>query len=282
MAVASGTVVTMCLDELRGSLLVRPEHPVQSIPLWLRVYLCFLIILCKTFKVECSGCPLPCTSASRPRPALPLLACILKLAGCAPLLSPAFTTTHIVTHPILQNAEGAGLAPFDCWLALRGLRTMALRMERSAQNCAALANYLIGHPLVGHNVLNHTLPVTTVRCITLLGAIITVCHNTLNSSVCHAGAIGSRFQPAQLRATRADVCKKVHCSKVKKRCACVAAQPENVGRKTRCSWTSHCWLRVKTSLLRKAAGTALQAWEGAILKWALPFLSGLKDERVRC
>mmetsp|Transcript_23245 Transcript_23245/g.64221 ORF Transcript_23245/g.64221 Transcript_23245/m.64221 type:complete len:507 (+) Transcript_23245:85-1605(+) len=48
----------------------------------------------------------------------------------------------------MQNAEGAGLAPFDCWLALRGLRTMALRMERSAQNCAALANYLIGHPLV--------------------------------------------------------------------------------------------------------------------------------------
>ena len=32
----------------------------------------------------------------------------------------------------LQNAEGAGLGPFDCWLALRGLKTMALRMERQA------------------------------------------------------------------------------------------------------------------------------------------------------
>ena len=30
----------------------------------------------------------------------------------------------------LQNAEGAILGPFDCWLALRGLKTMALRMER--------------------------------------------------------------------------------------------------------------------------------------------------------
>ena len=48
----------------------------------------------------------------------------------------------------MQNAEGAGLAPFDCWLALRGLRTMALRMERSAENCAALADYLMRHPLV--------------------------------------------------------------------------------------------------------------------------------------
>ena len=28
-----------------------------------------------------------------------------------------------------QNAEGGGLGPFDCWLALRGLKTLALRME---------------------------------------------------------------------------------------------------------------------------------------------------------
>ncbi|KXZ54908.1 hypothetical protein GPECTOR_4g980 [Gonium pectorale] len=48
----------------------------------------------------------------------------------------------------LQNAEGAGLAPFDCWLALRGLKTMALRMERSAENAAKLATFLSGHPLV--------------------------------------------------------------------------------------------------------------------------------------
>ncbi|GFR53198.1 hypothetical protein Agub_g15947 [Astrephomene gubernaculifera] len=48
----------------------------------------------------------------------------------------------------LQNAEGAGLAPFDCWLALRGLKTMALRMERSAANAAALASFLSRHPLV--------------------------------------------------------------------------------------------------------------------------------------
>ncbi|XP_062085869.1 cystathionine beta-lyase, chloroplastic-like [Humulus lupulus] len=30
----------------------------------------------------------------------------------------------------LQNAEGSGLAPFDCWLCLRGIKTMALRIEK--------------------------------------------------------------------------------------------------------------------------------------------------------
>ena len=28
-----------------------------------------------------------------------------------------------------QNAEGNMMSPFECWLALRGLKTMALRME---------------------------------------------------------------------------------------------------------------------------------------------------------
>lgn len=30
----------------------------------------------------------------------------------------------------LQNAEGAGLAPFDCWLCLRGIKTMELRVQK--------------------------------------------------------------------------------------------------------------------------------------------------------
>jgi len=47
----------------------------------------------------------------------------------------------------LQNAEGAGLAPFDCWLAARGLKTMALRVERAQANAALLARFLDAHPL---------------------------------------------------------------------------------------------------------------------------------------
>jgi cystathionine beta-lyase len=36
----------------------------------------------------------------------------------------------------------------DCWLALRGLKTMALRLERAASNAAKMADWLAAHPLV--------------------------------------------------------------------------------------------------------------------------------------
>jgi cystathionine beta-lyase/cystathionine gamma-synthase len=48
----------------------------------------------------------------------------------------------------LQNATGAVPAPFDCWLTLRGLKTLELRMERHQENAIAVANALNGHPLV--------------------------------------------------------------------------------------------------------------------------------------
>lgn len=55
-----------------------------------------------------------------------------------------------VFEPIkfLQNATGAVPSPFDCWLTLRGLKTLELRMARHEQNAAAIANALKGHPLV--------------------------------------------------------------------------------------------------------------------------------------
>eukprot|EP00887_Chlorella_sp_A99_P002653 scaffold6.g2653.t1 len=48
----------------------------------------------------------------------------------------------------LQNAEGSALGPFDCWLLVRGLKTMALRMERQVANAGAIAAWLAQHPLV--------------------------------------------------------------------------------------------------------------------------------------
>src|SRR3954471_17810084 len=55
-----------------------------------------------------------------------------------------------VFEPIkfLQNATGAVPSPFDCWLTLRGLKTLELRMQRHADNAAAIATALHGHPLV--------------------------------------------------------------------------------------------------------------------------------------
>ncbi|KAI7745110.1 hypothetical protein M8C21_030337 [Ambrosia artemisiifolia] len=47
-----------------------------------------------------------------------------------------------------QNSEGAGLAPFDCWICLRGAKTMALRVERQQENAQKIAEFLASHPLV--------------------------------------------------------------------------------------------------------------------------------------
>src|SRR5207248_4981180 len=40
------------------------------------------------------------------------------------------------------------LGPFDAWLTLRGIRTLAVRMTRHTQNALALARYLEGHAAV--------------------------------------------------------------------------------------------------------------------------------------
>lgn len=48
----------------------------------------------------------------------------------------------------LQNAVGAIAGPFDSWLALRGLKTLHLRMERHCGNAEELAGWLAVHPKV--------------------------------------------------------------------------------------------------------------------------------------
>ena len=48
----------------------------------------------------------------------------------------------------LQNATGGVLDPFSSFLALRGLRTLPLRMERHAANALAVARFLETHPKV--------------------------------------------------------------------------------------------------------------------------------------
>ncbi len=48
----------------------------------------------------------------------------------------------------LQNAVGAVQGPFDSFLALRGLKTLALRMERHCTNAMAVAEFLQNHPKV--------------------------------------------------------------------------------------------------------------------------------------
>jgi cystathionine gamma-synthase len=69
------------------------------------------------------------------------------LAGHSDVVSGVAVTRRDDLHErlrFLQNAAGAVPGPFDCFLVLRGLRTLALRMERHAANGTAVARFLAG------------------------------------------------------------------------------------------------------------------------------------------
>ena len=60
------------------------------------------------------------------------------------------TTTDKLTERVqfLLNAMGTCASPFDCWLVLRGIETLPVRMKQHEENAIAVANYLKGHPSV--------------------------------------------------------------------------------------------------------------------------------------
>ena len=57
----------------------------------------------------------------------------------------------------LQNGAGAVPGPFDAYLTMRGLKTLALRMERHSDNAAVIAEFLSEHPAI-ESVLYPGLP----------------------------------------------------------------------------------------------------------------------------
>ena len=48
----------------------------------------------------------------------------------------------------VQNAAGAVPSPFDCYLLLRGVKTLGVRMDRHCANAQAVAGHLTGHPRI--------------------------------------------------------------------------------------------------------------------------------------
>jgi len=55
---------------------------------------------------------------------------------------------HVEWLSFVQNSSGAILSPFDSWLVLRGIKTLAVRMERHEANGRAIAKYLAAHPRI--------------------------------------------------------------------------------------------------------------------------------------
>ncbi|HEY0118510.1 MAG TPA: cystathionine gamma-synthase [Cellulomonas sp.] len=66
----------------------------------------------------------------------------------AGLEGPTGTTSLRDALAFHQNASGAVAGPFDAWLALRGLKTLQVRMERHCANAARIAEFLLEHRAV--------------------------------------------------------------------------------------------------------------------------------------
>jgi len=56
--------------------------------------------------------------------------------------------THVADLAFNQNATGGVAGPFDAWLTLRGVKTLAVRMDRHSANAALVAEMLTSHPAV--------------------------------------------------------------------------------------------------------------------------------------
>lgn len=73
------------------------------------------------------------------------------LAGHSDVIHGAVASSHpeIMDNLRFQvKSTGAVPGPMDCYLTLRGIKTLAIRVERSVQNAKAIAQFLDSHPLV--------------------------------------------------------------------------------------------------------------------------------------
>jgi cystathionine beta-lyase len=84
------------------------------------------------------------------------------LCGHSDVTAGALMTNDLKLHRQLafqQNAEGAGLSPFESWLLLRGMKTLALRVTRQNASAQRIADFLSKHSAVENvyypGVTNH-------------------------------------------------------------------------------------------------------------------------------
>jgi len=73
------------------------------------------------------------------------------LGGHSDVVGGAIVTSDEAAYErlkFLQNAVGAVPGPMDCFLTLRGIKTLPLRMERHSQNAMRIAEFLADHPAV--------------------------------------------------------------------------------------------------------------------------------------
>jgi len=74
------------------------------------------------------------------------------LGGHGDVTAGVVATTAALRHQMYEvnKAIGGILGPFEAWLVLRGLKTLALRVERHCANAAKVAEWLGTHPAIAH------------------------------------------------------------------------------------------------------------------------------------
>jgi cystathionine gamma-synthase len=77
-------------------------------------------------------------------------AVVVRAGAGVPWLDGAGNVSGDLTERVRfhQNAMGAVAGPFDAWLVQRGLKTLAVRMERHCDSAERIAQWLLGHPRV--------------------------------------------------------------------------------------------------------------------------------------
>ncbi|HEX2182466.1 MAG TPA: cystathionine gamma-synthase [Rubrobacteraceae bacterium] len=73
------------------------------------------------------------------------------MGGHSDVVGGAVVTSNQDFHEAMkfyQNAAGGVPGPFDSWIVLRGLKTLAVRMRQHEENALAVAEFLQGHPQV--------------------------------------------------------------------------------------------------------------------------------------
>ena len=73
------------------------------------------------------------------------------MGGHSDVVGGAVVTSNPDFHEAMkfyQNAAGGVPGPFDSWIVLRGLKTLAVRMRQHEENALAVAEFLLGHPQV--------------------------------------------------------------------------------------------------------------------------------------
>ncbi len=75
-----------------------------------------------------------------------------SIAGHGDVMAGIVATTAALKEKsfALNKLVGSSIGPFEAWLALRGLKTLSLRMRQQCDNALALAEWLVGHPRVQH------------------------------------------------------------------------------------------------------------------------------------